>query len=187
MKKCILMILLFSGNALAGNRLSVNISLGQPVFDIVNISHEKWSAKRLKIGLEGNYIYREIFTLPQDILDLKAYTGWLLVSNQDLTLDLRIGYSAQYAYYPLNSRSDYGYAPVIGTNIDLVLAPKWILQCGLMGSLFSDSIGIPYRIGVRHPVANKDAFVGLQGIFTLNYSNSFTTYLETGICAGISF
>jgi hypothetical protein len=188
MKKIILSVfLIISGSiwSLAEHKTNINLSAGQSSFIILNASRDKWSDNRLKLGIEGNYIYRNIVTIPQNVLDLKVYTGWKLVKKEEISLDLRIGYGVTGAYYPSNNRTDFGYAPLIGANLKYSLSPAWLLNAKMMCSLFSDGIGAPYQIGVNHKMWNRYFFLGLQGIYGLNIGNAITSNIETGICVGI--
>ena len=180
-----LFFLLLTSIAFAENKTNVKVSLGQSSFFILNVSRENWNDSRLKIGYEGNYIYRNIVTIPQNVLDLKVYTGWKVVNKEEINLDIRIGYSVQGTYYPSNGNTDFGYAPVIGANLKYSLSPEWLLNARIMCSVFNDGIGAPYQIGVNHRFWGRDMFLGLQGICGVSIGNKITANIEYGLCAGI--
>jgi hypothetical protein len=93
---------------------NINLSYGDSSFVILNVSRDKWINNRLKMGLETNIITRKIVSIEQDVVDTKIYTGWLIINEDDISIDLRIGYGVSITYYPsvaINT-TDIGYAPV---------------------------------------------------------------------------
>jgi hypothetical protein len=57
-----------------------------------------------------------------------------------------------------------------------------------MASVFQDGLAIPYLIGVNKSISNnKDLFIGLQGMYTLNLTNKITANTEYGLCLGINY
>jgi hypothetical protein len=164
---------------------NINISFDPNYLILLNASHNRWSGSRLNIGFEGNIINKSLSTADQNILDFKIYTGWMLFKSDAANIDLRLGYGINAGYFSSISDATLGYAPLLGTNMQVNLSVSLKLNSRLMGYFFQDGQTFLYLLGLSCKISDsKGLFFGYQGMYNLSSTQEISNNIDNGLCVG---